>query len=164
LQVDIPAGVEEGTRIRLAGEGNVGLNGAPPGDLYIFLSVEQHPIFQRDGTDLYCRVPISFARAALGGTIEVPVMGGGATKIDIPEGTQTDHRFRLRGKGMPSLRGGIKGDLHVEVRVETPTKLSKKQKELLRAFAAADKGTQPESESFFAMMKDFLAGQKPINS
>ena len=157
LQVDVPAGVEEGTRIRLAGEGNAGLNGAPPGDLYIFLSLEQHPIFQRDGTDLYCRVPISFSRAALGGTIEVPVMGGGAAKIDIPEGTQTEHRFRLRGKGMPSLRGGAKGDLHVEVRVETPTKLSKKQREFLRAFAECDKGAQPESESFFAKMKEFLA-------
>ncbi len=157
LQVDVPAGVEEGTRIRLAGEGNAGLNGAPPGDLYIFLSVEQHPIFQRDGTDLYCRVPISFARAALGGSIEVPVMGGGAAKIDMPEGTQTDQRFRLRGKGMPSLRGGTKGDLHVEMRVETPTKLSKKQKEILRSFAEADKGTQPESENFFAKMKEFLA-------
>jgi molecular chaperone DnaJ len=159
LQVDIPKGVEEGTRIRLAGEGNAGLNGAPPGDLYIFLSVEQHPIFQRDSTDLYCQVPISFARAALGGAIEVPVMGGGAAKIAIPEGTQTDHRFRLRGKGMPSLRGAAKGDLHVEVRVETPTKLSKKQKGILRAFADADKGTQPEAESFFAKMKEFLAKQ-----
>lgn len=157
LQVDIPAGVEEGTRIRLAGEGNAGLNGAPPGDLYIFLSLEQHPIFQRDGSELYCRVPISFARAALGGALEVPVMGGGSAKIDIPEGTQTDHRFRLRGKGMPSLRGNTKGDLHVEVQVETPTKLSKKQRELLRAFAESDEGTQPESESFFAKMKDFLA-------
>lgn len=157
LQVDVPAGVEEGTRIRLAGEGNAGLNGAPPGDLYIFISVEQHPIFQRDGTDLYCRVPISFAGAALGGAIEVPVMGGGTAKIEIPEGTQTEHRFRLRGKGMPALRGGAKGDLHVEVCVETPTKLSKKQKEILRSFAECDKGAQPQSESFFAKMKEFLA-------
>ena len=157
LQVDIPPGVEEGTRIRLSGEGNAGLNGAPPGDLYIFLSIEQHPIFQRDGTDLYCRVPISFAQAALGGTIDIPVIGGGAENIKIPEGTQTDHRFRLRGKGMPSLRGSGFGDLYVEVRVETPTKLTKKQKELLRAFAENDQGAQPDSEGFFAKMKEFLA-------
>ncbi len=158
LQVDIPPGVEEGTRIRLAGEGNAGQNGAPPGDLYIFLSVAQHQIFQRDGNDLYCRIPISFATAALGGSIEVPVLGGGSAKIDVPEGTQTDHRVRVRGKGMPALRGGGHGDLYVEVRVETPTKLSKKQKELLRSFAENDKGAQPEAESFFAKMKDFLAG------
>lgn len=157
LQVDIPPGVEEGTRIRLSGEGNAGMNGAPPGDLYIFLSVEQHPIFQREGTDLYCRAPISFAQAALGGQIEIPVIGGGTEEIRIPEGTQTDHRFRLRGKGMPSLRGGGHGDLYVEVCVETPTKLSKKQKELLRAFAENDKGTQPESEGFLGKMKEFLA-------
>jgi molecular chaperone DnaJ len=157
LQVDIPPGVEEGTRIRLSGEGNAGMNGAPPGDLYIFLSVDQHPIFQRDGTDLYCQAPISIATAALGGKIDIPVIAGGKEEIRIPEGTQTEHRFRLRGKGMPSLRGHSFGDLYVEVRVETPTKLSKKQKELLRAFAENDKGTQPESEGFFAKMKDFLA-------
>jgi molecular chaperone DnaJ len=158
LQVDIPAGVEEGTRIRLQGEGHAGQAGAPPGDLYIFLSVAQHPIFQRDGSDLYCRVPISFATAALGGVIEVPTLGGGTAKIDVPEGTQTDHRFRVKAKGMPALRGSGFGDLYVEVRVETPTKLSKAQKELLRAFAENDKGAQPETEGFFAKMKDFLGG------
>ena len=158
LSVDIPAGVEEGTRIRLSGEGNAGLNGGPPGDLYIFLSVAQHPLFQRDGHELYCQVPISFAGAALGGAIEVPTLGGGSAKITIPEGTQTGRRFRIRGKGMPSLRGGAHGDLHVEVRVETPVKLSKKQKELLRAFADNAAGTQPESESFLAKMKEFLGG------
>jgi molecular chaperone DnaJ len=160
LQVDIPPGVEEGTRIRLTGEGHAGLQGGPAGDLYIFLSVAPHPFFQRDGADLHCRVPIGFAAAALGGSIEVPMLGGGSpAKITISEGTQTGHQFRLRGKGMPQLRGqGAPGDLYVEVRVETPTKLSKKQKELLRAFAENSGGTQPESEGFFAKMKEFLGG------
>jgi molecular chaperone DnaJ len=160
LQVEIPKGVEEGTRIRLAGEGHAGLHGGPPGDLYIFLSVAPHPLFQREGADLYCRVPISMATAALGGSIEVPMLDGGATKINIPEGTQNGHQFRLRGKGMPVLRGraNVGGDFTIEVHVETPTKLSKKQKELLRAFAADSDGTQPESEGFFAKVKDFLAG------
>jgi molecular chaperone DnaJ len=160
LQVDIPAGVEEGTRIRLTGEGHAGLQGGPSGDLYIFLSVAPHPFFQRDAQDLHCRVPITFATAALGGSIEVPMLGGGSpAKITIPEGTQTGHQFRLRGKGMPQLRGqGAPGDLYVEVRVETPTKLSKKQKEMLRAFADNSDGTQPETEGFFAKMKEFLGG------
>jgi molecular chaperone DnaJ len=159
LEVQIPKGVEEGTRIRLAGEGHAGLHGGPPGDLYIFLSVAQHPLFQREGPELYCRVPISFATAALGGAVEVPLLGGGAAKITIPEGTQSGHQFRLRGKGMPVLRGrNVAGDFTVEVQVETPTKLTKKQKEMLRAFAAEADGTQPESEGFFAKVKDFLAG------
>jgi molecular chaperone DnaJ len=160
LQVDIPAGVEEGTRIRLTGEGHAGLQGGPAGDLYIFLSVAPHPFFQRDAQDLHCRVPIGFATAALGGAIEVPMLGGGSpAKITIPEGTQTGHQFRLRGKGMPQLRShGAPGDVYVEVRVETPTKLSKKQKEMLRAFADDSGGTQPEAEGFFAKMKEFLGG------
>jgi molecular chaperone DnaJ len=159
LQVDIPKGVEEGTRIRLSGEGHAGMSGGPPGDLYIFLSVAPHPLFQREGADLSCRVPISFATAALGGSIEVPMLGGGATKINIPEGTQSGHLFRLRGKGMPVLRGrNVSGDFTIEVHVETPTKLSKKQKELLRTFAAEAEGTQPESDGFFAKVKEFLAG------
>ena len=106
LTVDVPAGVEEGTRIRLSGEGQAGMNGGPPGDLYIFLSVAEHPIFQRDGHDLHCRAPVSFVTAALGGSIEVPTLDGGRAKITIPEGTQTGRQFRLRGKGMPVLRGG----------------------------------------------------------
>ena len=158
LGVDIPAGVEEGTRIRLAGEGQAGMNGGPPGDLYIFVSVGPHPIFQRDGHDLYCRCPISFVSAALGGSVDVPTLDGGQASIKIPEGTQSGRQFRLRGKGMPVLRGGgIAGDLYVEVAVETPVKLSKKQKELLRAFEKdSEPGTQPESEGFFAKVKDFL--------
>src|SRR5580692_10256518 len=134
LQVDVPAGVEEGTRIRLTGEGQAGMNGGPPGDLYIFISLAQHALFQRDGHDLYCRAPISFVTAALGGTIEVPTCDGGRSKITIPEATQSGKQFRVRGKGMPVMRGGgMTGDLYIEVSVETPAKLTKKQKEMLRA-------------------------------
>ena len=144
LAVDIPPGVEEGTRIRLSGEGQAGFGGGPPGDLYIFLSVAQHAIFQRDGHDLHCRVPVSFVTAALGGSVEVPTLDGGRAKITMPEGTQSGRQFRLRGKGMPVLRGGgMAGDLYVEVAVETPVKLSKKQKELLREFESAERQGQP---------------------
>lgn len=157
LAVDIPAGVEEGTRIRLAGEGQAGINGGPTGDLYIFIALSPHKIFQRDGHDLYCRAPVSFVTAALGGSIEVPVVDGGRLTIKIPEGTQSGRQFRMRGKGMPVLRGGgVAGDLFVEVAVETPVKLSKKQKELLRAFEKeSEPGSQPESEGFFARVKEF---------
>ena len=161
LSVDIPPGVEDGTRIRLSGEGQAGMHGGPPGDLYIFLSLQQHQIFQRDAQDLYCRVPISFVTAALGGEIEVPTMAGGNVKVQIPAGTQTAHQFKLRGKGMPLLKAhGHLGDLFVEVRVETPVKLTKHQKELLKAFEAeASQGNQPETESFFAKVKDLLGGK-----
>jgi len=158
LAVDIPAGVEEGTRIRLAGEGQAGLNGGPTGDLYIFISVKPHPIFQRDGHDLFCRAPVGFVTAALGGAIEVPTVDGDRVTVKIPEGTQSGRQFRLRGKGMPVLRGGgTAGDLYVDVAVETPIKLSKKQKELLRAFEKeSEPGSQPETEGFFAKVKEFL--------
>jgi len=157
LSVNVPAGVEEGTRIRLTGEGQAGMNGGPPGDLYIFLSLAPHPIFQRDGHNLHCRAPVSFVTAALGGTIEVPTCDGGRAKIAIPEATQSGRQFRLRGKGMPVLRGGgMSGDLYVEVAVETPAKLTRKQKELLRAFEQeSEAGTHPESEGFFAKVKEF---------
>jgi len=157
LGVDIPAGVEEGTRIRLSGEGQAGLNGGPPGDLYIFISVSAHPIFSRDGHDLYCRAPVSFVTASLGGAIEVPTLDGGRAKVTIPDGTQTGRQFRLRGKGMPVLRGGgMAGDLYVELTVETPVKLTKQQKELLRQFESESApGCQPESEGFFAKVKEF---------
>ncbi|HWA04784.1 MAG TPA: molecular chaperone DnaJ [Rhizomicrobium sp.] len=162
LSVDIPPGVEEGTRIRLSGEGQAGMNGGPPGDLYIFISVAPHAIFQRDGHDLYCRAPISFVTAALGGSIEVPTLDAGRAKISIPEGTQSGRQFRLRGKGMPVLRGGgMAGDLYVEVAVETPSKLGKKQKDLLRAFESeCCEGTNPESEGFIAKLKEFWAGNE----
>jgi molecular chaperone DnaJ len=158
LAVNIPAGVEEGTRIRLSGEGQSGFNGGPPGDLYIFISLAPHPIFQRDGHDLHCRAPVSFITAALGGSIDVPTCDGGRAKVSIPEGTQSGRQVRLRGKGMPVLRGGgMAGDLYVEIAVETPVKLTRKQKELLRAFEQeAKEGTHPESEGFFAKVKEFI--------
>ena len=156
LNVDVPPGVEEGTRIRLSGEGAAGANGGPSGDLYIFLSVTEHAIFQRDGHDLHCRAPVSFVTAAMGGSIEVPTLDGGRAKVIIPEGTQPGRQFRLRGKGMPVLRSAQKGDLYVELAVETPVKLSRRQKELLRAFEAeSGSDTQPEAEGFLARMKDF---------
>jgi molecular chaperone DnaJ len=163
LSVDVPAGVEEGTRIRLSGEGQAGLHGGPPGDLYIFLSVAQHPIFHREGHHLHCIVPIGFTAAALGGEIAVPTLSGQPAHISIPEGTQTGQHFKLRGKGMPALRGrGTHGDLIIEVRVETPVKLTKKQKTLLAEFdQESHKGSQPQSESFFAKVKELLGGGTP---
>ena len=156
LNVDVPPGVEEGTRIRLSGEGAAGANGGPSGDLYIFLSVTEHAIFQRDGHDLHCRAPVSFVTAAMGGGIEVPTLDGGRAKVIIPEGTQPGRQFRLRGKGMPVLRSAQKGDLYVELAVETPVKLNRRQKELLREFEAeSGSGTQPEAEGFLARLKDF---------
>ena len=156
LTVDVPPGVEEGTRIRLSGEGAAGANGGPPGDLYIFLTVAEHPLFQRDGHDLHCRAPVSFVTAAMGGSIDVPTLDGGRSAVKIPEGTQPGRQFRLRGKGMPVLRSAQRGDLYVEVAVETPVKLSKRQKELLREFEAESQtGCQPEAEGFLARLKDF---------
>jgi molecular chaperone DnaJ len=162
LNVDVPAGVEEGTRIRLSGEGAAGANGGPPGDLYIFLSVSEHPIFQRDGHNLHCRAPVSFVTAALGGSIEVPTLDGGRAKVVIPEGTQPGRQFRLKAKGMPVLRSAQRGDLYVELAVETPVKLSKQQKELLRQFESASAaGTHPEAETFLSRLKEFWNGGGP---
>jgi molecular chaperone DnaJ len=159
LNVDVPPGVEEGTRIRLSGEGAAGVNGGPPGDLYIFLSVAEHPIFQRDGHDLHCRAPVSFVTASLGGSIEVPTLDGGRSTVKIPEGTQPGRQFRLRAKGMPVLRSAQRGDLYVEIAVETPVKLTKRQKELLREFDAENQtGTHPEAEGFLARLKEFWNG------
>jgi molecular chaperone DnaJ len=159
LTVDVPPGVEEGTRIRLSGEGAAGQNGGPNGDLYIFLSVAEHPIFQRDGHNLHCRAPVSFVTAALGGAIEVPTLDGGRAKVAIPEGTQPGRQFRLKAKGMPVLRSAQRGDLYIEVAVETPVKLCKRQKELLREFENESKaGCQPEAEGFMARLKEFWNG------
>lgn len=157
LNVSIPAGVEEGTRIRLAGEGEAGFRGGPAGDLYIFLSIKPHRIFTREGANIYCGVPIPFSTATLGGHIEVPTIDGGRVKVTIPEGTQTGHQFRLKGKGMSVLRSQARGDMYLEVTVETPVNLSKKQKDLLKEFDSASgaKPTSPESESFFARVKEF---------
>ena len=159
LSVDIPPGVEDGTRIRLSGEGEAGLRGGPAGDLYIFLSLRAHAFFQRDGADLHCRVPISMVTAALGGGFDVPLIDGGKTRVKVPEGTQSGRVFRLSGKGMPVLRARGTGDMYVQVMVETPQKLSKRQKELLTEFERQSSGeTHPESAGFFAKVKEFLDG------
>jgi molecular chaperone DnaJ len=159
LAVNIPAGVEDGTRIRLAGEGEAGVRGGPAGDLYIFLSIGAHPFFQREGADLHCRVPVSMVTAAVGGEFEVPTIDGGKTKVKVPEGTQSGRRFRLGGKGMPVLRSRQSGDMYVQVVVETPQKLTKRQRELLADFERLSSNeTQPESSGFLGKVKEFLDG------
>ena len=155
LSVNIPAGVEDGTRIRLAGEGEAGVRSGPPGDLYIFLSIEEHPLFKRDGADVYCRVPLVMTTAALGGQIEVPTVEGSRARITINPGTQTGTQFRLRGKGMSVLRSPARGDLYVEAVVETPVNLDRQQKQLLEEFAQGqDDSTSPQSSGFFNRMKE----------
>jgi molecular chaperone DnaJ len=156
LSVTIPAGVEDGTRIRLSGEGEAGLNGATSGDLYIFITVSSHHIFQRDGANIYCAVPIPVTTAALGGFIEVPTVDGARARITIPIGTQSGHQFRLKGKGMSVLRSKERGDMFVQASVEIPVNLTKKQKELLKEFESEGGSEQnnPESDGFFAKVKD----------
>jgi molecular chaperone DnaJ len=158
LSVNIPPGVEDGTRIRLAGEGEAGVRGGAPGDLYIFLGVKAHRFFQRDGANIHCRVPISMPTAALGGGIEVPTVDGGRAKVNVPAGTQSGHQFRLKNKGMSVLRSASRGDMYVQVVVETPVNLTKRQQELLREFDQAGGGqaTHPESEGFFARVREFF--------
>jgi len=159
LSVNIPAGVEDGTRIRLAGEGEAGVRGGPAGDLYIFLSMASHPFFQREGADLHCRVPISMVTAAMGGELEVPTIDGGKTRVRVPEGTQSGRRFRLQAKGMPVLRSRQNGDMYVQVVVETPQNLTKKQRELLAEFdRLSSTATHPESAGFLGKVKEFLDG------
>lgn len=156
LNVTIPAGVEDGTRIRLAGEGEAGLRGATAGDLYIFLHLKPHRFFQRDGADIYCRVPIPMTKAALGGTVEVPTVDGTLARISIPSGTPTGHQFRLKGKGMSVLRSKARGDMFVQASVETPQNLTKRQKELLEEFAkeGGDEKHSPESHGFFSKVRE----------
>ena len=156
LQVKIPAGVEDGTRIRLAGEGEAGMRGAATGDLYVFLSVRQHEIFQRDGTNIFCRVPIPMTTAALGGQIEVPTVDGTRARITIPNGVQSGHQFRLRGKGMTVMRSTVRGDMYVQAVIETPVNLTAKQRDLLKEFekAGGSKSTSPESDGFFSRVKE----------
>ncbi len=158
LSVNIPAGVEDGTRIRLSGEGEAGVHGAAPGDLYIFVSLSQHSIFQRDGANIFCRVPIPFTTAALGGSIEVPTVEGSRTKVTVPAGTQSGHQFRLRGKGMTVLHSPARGDMYIHAVIETPVNLTKRQQELLREFEKEGEHgkTNPESEGFFARVKEFF--------
>jgi len=159
LSVNIPAGIEDGTRIRLAGEGEAGLRGGPAGDLYIFLSVKPHEFFQRDGADLYCAVPISMTTAALGGTFDVGTLDGSKSRVSVPEGTQAGRQFRLKGKGMPVLRSNQVGDLYIQIQIETPQKLTKRQRELLKEFEEiSSKENNPESAGFFARMKEFFEG------
>jgi len=165
LQVRIPAGVDEGSRIRLAGEGDAGARGGPRGDLYIFLSVQPHELFERDGLDILCSVPVPMTTAALGGEIEAPCLKAddapdSASKISVkvPEGSQTGRTVRLKGKGMPSLRSRERGDLVVELFVETPTKLNGRQKELMRELAkSCDEGQHPQTSNFFKKAKRFWA-------
>jgi molecular chaperone DnaJ len=160
LSVNVPAGVEDGTRIRLSGEGEAGVRGGPAGDLYIFLSLAAHPFFQRDGADLHCRAPISMVTAALGGEFEVPTIDGGKTRVKVPEGTQSGRRFRLQDKGMPVLRSKQTGDMYVQVVVETPQSLTKRQRELLNEFEKlSSKDTHPESAGFFGKVREFLGGR-----
>lgn len=158
LSVTIPAGVEDGTRIRLAGEGEAGMRGAPSGDLYIFLTIARHRLFERDGANIYCRVPIPMVVAALGGVIEVPTIEGNLTKVTIPPGTQSGNQFRLKSKGMSVLRSPARGDMFIQSVVETPVSLTKRQEELLREFAKEGEGKDathsPESHGFFAKVKE----------
>lgn len=157
LAVNIPAGVEDGTRIRLAGEGEAGMRGGPSGDLYIFLSIRPHTFFQRDGADIFCKVPIAMTTAALGGQIEVPTLDGSASRVKVPEGTETGKQFRLKGNGMPVLRSKMTGDLYIQVEVETPKNLTRRQRELLEDFEReSHKDTSPQSHGFFARVKEFF--------
>ncbi|GGC92920.1 molecular chaperone DnaJ [Chelatococcus reniformis] len=159
LSVNVPAGVEDGTRIRLAGEGEAGSQGGPSGDLYIFIAIKPHAIFQRDGADLFCRVPIAMTVAALGGELEVPTLDGTQTQVKVPEGTQTGKQFRLRSKGMPVLRTRNVGDLYIQVVVETPQNLTRRQRELLAEFERESSGdTHPESSGFLSRVKELFAG------
>src|SRR5271166_504183 len=161
LQVAIPAGVEDGTRIRLAGEGEAGGPNAVPGDLYVHVAIRPHPIFQRDGSNIFMRVPLRITQAALGGDVEVPAIDGSKAKVKIPPGTQTGDQFRLRGKGFSVLRSAVRGDMYIQVAVETPQNLTRRQRELLEEFEAEAQGHgkgSPESEGFFSKVKEFFEG------
>lgn len=159
LEVNIPAGIEDGVRIRLGGEGEAGARGGPSGDLYIFISIKPHQFFQRDGADLYCRIPISMVTAALGGQFEVTTLDETKSRVKVPEGTQTGKQFRLKTKGMPVMRTSNFGDLYIQVVTETPQKLTKRQRELLEEFEELSSDqNHPESTGFFSKMKSFLDG------
>jgi molecular chaperone DnaJ len=155
LSVNIPPGVETGTRIRLAGEGEAGIRGGQPGDLYIFIEVEKHSIFEREGNDLFCRIPITMTTAALGGDLEAPTLDGGKTRVKIPQGSQNNKQLRLKGKGMPSIRGSSKGDLYIEISVETPVNLNAEQIQLLKQFENSCRDNNPANKDFFSKVKNF---------
>jgi molecular chaperone DnaJ len=161
LSVSIPAGVEDGTRIRMSGEGEAGSPGAPAGDLYVHVAIRPHPIFQREGANIFCRVPLRMTLAALGGEVEVPAIDGSKARVKIPAGTQTGEQFRLRGKGFSVLRSAARGDMYIQVAVETPQHLTRRQRELLEEFEAEARSNSkgsPESEGFFAKVKEFFEG------
>lgn len=160
LSVNIPAGVETGTRIRLSGEGEAGMRGGPAGDLYLFIDVRKHDLFEREDSNLFCRVPVAMTKAALGGEIEVPTIDGGRSRVKIPPGSQTGRQMRLRGKGMPALRGGTAGDMFIELSVETPVNLTARQRDLLREFEELSEDNNPESKSFFSSVKSFWDSMK----
>jgi len=157
VQIHIPPGVDNGTRLRVQGQGESSLRGGSDGDLYVMIHVKEHPLFQRDGDDVYCEVPIDFPTAALGGSIEVPTVTGKA-KLEIHPGTQNGAVMALRGKGMPSLRSGVRGDQHVKLFIEVPKRLSKEQRDLLAAYAMNFKGSEghPIREGFLEKARKFL--------
>jgi molecular chaperone DnaJ len=155
IALDIPPGVDTGTRIRLSGKGEAGARSAPAGDLYIFVHVKPHALFEREGTTLAARVPVSFTVAALGGSVDIPDLDGSTNTLDIPAGIQSGKQLRVRGAGMPVLQGRGRGDMVVEIAVETPTKLSRRQREILEEFRGTETGEEcPESRSFFSKLKD----------
>ncbi len=160
LSVSVPAGVDEGTRIRLQGEGEAGVRGGMNGDLYLFLSIASHKFFQREGNNLYFQIPITMVTATLGGSIEVPTIDGGKARVTIPEGTQTNSQFRIKGKGMSILRSSAHGDMFIRVNVETPSNLTEKQRELLLEFEKQEgkSSSSPAAEGFFKKIKDFWSG------
>ena len=153
--MNVPAGVETGTRIRLSGEGEAGMRAGPSGDLYIFIEVEDHKIFSRDGLNLFCRIPVSMSSAALGGDIEVPTIDGGRSRVKIPPGSQSGRQMRLRNKGMPAIKSSQTGDMFIELAIETPVNLTNRQKELLLEFEKLSEDNNPESKSFFSSVKSF---------
>jgi len=157
LSVNIPPGVETGTRIRLSGEGEAGMQNGPAGDLYIFTEVLDHSIFQRDGTNLFCQIPVSMVSATLGGDIEAPTLDGGKTRVKVPAGIQSGKQLRLRGKGMPNVRGGSYGDLYIELHIETPVNLNENQRRLLEDFEKSlqAKDNNPKYSNFFSKVKSF---------
>ena len=160
LSVNVPPGVETGTRIRLAGEGETGPRGGISGDLYIFIEVSKHKIFERDGLNLFCRVPVSMAKASLGGEVEVPTIDGGRSRVRIPAGSQSGRQMRLKGKGMPAIKTVQKGDMFIEMAVETPVNLTARQKELLQEFEELSEDNNPETNSFFSSVKPFWESMK----
>ena len=160
LSVNVPPGVETGTRIRLAGEGETAPRGGVSGDLYIFIEVSKHKIFERDGLNLFCRVPVSMAKASLGGEVEVPTIDGGRSRVRIPAGSQSGRQMRLKGKGMPAIKTIQKGDMFIEMAVETPVNLTAKQKELLQEFEELSEDNNPQTNSFFSSVKTFWESMK----